>query len=164
MRPSPTPPCIGSIRWNAPYRPSVPASLRPPSQRPPHPSLYARHHRPAKPPRQPQHLRSDGFPQHAGNRASVRSVRVVVPFDVATVARAACTPDRRRPNRRAGPAARPATATGSGRRHQIWGAEPLQGEEAVRDRDQGHVVVPAGPAAPLEVVQPERAFELAVVL
>jgi hypothetical protein len=34
----------------------------------------------------------------------------------------------------------------------------------VRDRDQGDVVVPAHPAAPLEVVQPKCTFEFAIVL
>src|SRR5437867_8358546 len=75
---------------------------------------------------------------------------VVVPFEVATVVRDACTADRRRPNRRAGPAARPAAATRSGRRRRFWAPQPLQGQKAVRDRDQGDVVVPAHPATPLE--------------
>jgi hypothetical protein len=44
---------------------------------------------------------------------------VVVPFEVATVVRDACTADRRRPNRRAGLAARPAAATSSGRRRRF---------------------------------------------
>jgi hypothetical protein len=90
--------------------------------------------------------------------------RVVVRFGVATVVRDVCTPDRRRPNRQAEPAARRAAATRSGRRRRFWASQPLQGEKAVRDRDQGHVVVPAGPAAPLEMVQPKAAFELAVIL
>ena len=89
---------------------------------------------------------------------------VVVPFDVATVVRDACTADRRRPNRRAGPAARPAAATSSGRRRRFWAAQPLQGQKAVRDRDQGDVVVPAHPATPLEMVQPKGPLQLPVIL
>jgi hypothetical protein len=89
---------------------------------------------------------------------------VVVLVGVATVARDACTPDRRRPNRQAGPAAGPAAATGSGRRRRFWASQPLQGEEAVRDRDQRDVVVPARPAAAFEMVQPKGTLELAVVL
>src|SRR4029453_8327401 len=37
----------------------------------------------------------------------------------------------------------------------VWASPPFQGQKAVRDRDQGDVVVPAHPAAPLEVVQPK---------
>jgi hypothetical protein len=47
---------------------------------------------------------------------SVRSGHVVVPVDVGSGARDACRWGRRRPNRRAGPAARQAAATRSGRR------------------------------------------------
>src|SRR6266545_35160 len=57
-----------------------------------------------------------------------------------------------------------AAATRSGRRHQIWGAEPLQGQEAVRDRDQRDVVVPAHPAATFEMIQPQGALQFAVIL
>jgi len=89
---------------------------------------------------------------------------VVVPFDVATVVRDVCTPGRRRPNRRAGPAARQAAATGSGRRRRFWVAQPFQGEEAVGDRDQRDVVVPAQEAAAFEVIQAKGALELPVVL
>src|SRR6266540_1471220 len=91
-------------------------------------------------------------------------VRVVVPFGVATMVRDAGTADRRRPNRRAGPAARRAAATGLGRRRRFWASQPLQGQKAVRDRDQGHVVVPAHPAAAFKVIQPKASLELAVIL
>ena len=71
---------------------------------------------------------------------------------------------RRRPNSSAGLAAGRAAATGSGRRRRFWAAQPLQGEEAVGDRHQRDVVMPAGPRAAFEVVQPQGAFQLAVVL
>ena len=75
-------------------------------------------------------------------------------MDVASVAWGAGTGGRRRPNRRVGSAARRAATIASGRRHQIW-AQPLQDQKPVRDRDQGHVMVPAPEAAALEVVQAE---------
>jgi hypothetical protein len=40
----------------------------------------------------------------------------------------------------------------------------LQGEERVRDGDEGDVVVPAAVGAALEVVKAERVLELAVVV
>lgn len=56
---------------------------------------------------------------------AVKSALVAAPLDVASVAWGAGTGGRRRPNRRAGSAARRAAAIASGRRHQIW-AQPLQ--------------------------------------
>src|SRR5665213_2906719 len=54
--------------------------------------------------------------------------------------------------------------TGSGCRPG-WRAPPsLQRQEPVRGRDQGDVMVPAAVGAPFEVIEPERVFELAVVL
>src|SRR5665647_2856446 len=49
-----------------------------------------------------------------------------------------------------------------GRRIRFW-VEALQGEEAMRDRDERDVVVPAAKRAPLEVIEAERVLELAVV-
>src|SRR6266511_983544 len=73
------------------------------------------------------------------------------------------TGGRRRPNRRAGLAAPVIPGRGSGRRRRFW-VQPLQGEEGVGGRDQGHVVMPAAEAAALEVVQAEAVFEFAVVV
>ena len=50
---------------------------------------------------------------------SVRWARGIVPVGVASAVRNVCTPDRRRPNRRAEPAAHPAAATTSGRRRRF---------------------------------------------
>ena len=50
------------------------------------------------------------------------------------------------------------------RTQALRAGEPLQGQEAVRGRDQGDVVVPARPGAALVVVQPQGALELAVVV
>jgi hypothetical protein len=72
---------------------------------------------------------------------SVRSARGLVLGGVAGGARNACRGGGRRPNSPAGPAAGRAAATRSGRHHWFWVAQPLQGEEAVRDGDQGHVVM-----------------------
>ena len=69
----------------------------------------------------------------------------------------------RRPNRRAAAAARARPGRWSDRRSRFW-VQPLQGDEGVGDRDQGDVVVPAGPGAALEVVQPQRVLELVVVV
>src|SRR5450756_510846 len=70
---------------------------------------------------------------------------------------------RRRSSRPRGAAARAGRRTGSGRRIRFW-VEALQGEEAVRQRDERDVVVPAAKRAPLEVIEAERVLELAVVL
>src|SRR5215210_3970868 len=61
---------------------------------------------------------------------------------------------------RAGGAAPPAAV--SGRPRGCW-VEPFEREEGVGAGDQGAVVVEAGVAAALVVVEPELAFELAVV-
>ena len=45
---------------------------------------------------------------------------------------------------------------------RFW-VQALQGEEGVCHAHQGDVVVPATEGAPLEVVEPERVLELAVV-
>jgi hypothetical protein len=58
-------------------------------------------------------------------------VLVVVSDETANPAQDAGTPGRRRPNRRARPAARRAAATTSGRRRLFRAAKPLQGEKAV---------------------------------
>src|SRR5680860_1044342 len=75
----------------------------------------------------------------------------------------ACRLGSFRANRRRGFAARAGARTGSGRRPKSR-ALALQGEECVRDRDEGHVVIPAPVAAALEAVEPERVLELAVVV
>src|SRR5665647_398214 len=69
---------------------------------------------------------------------------------------------RRRSSRPSAAAARAARRTGSGRRIRFW-VEALQGEEAVRQRDERDVVVPAAKRASLEVIEAERVLELAVV-
>ena len=89
---------------------------------------------------------------------------MVASVDVTSGVLAACRWGRRRPNSPAGLAAHRAAATTSGRRRWSRAAQPLQGEEAVGDRDQGDVVVPAAEAAALEVVQPQGTLQLAVVL
>src|ERR1043166_7965045 len=71
--------------------------------------------------------------------------------------------DTRRPNRRAAIAARAIPQRWSGRRNRFW-VQPLQGDERVGDRHQGHVVVPALPGAALEVVKPERVLQLTVIM
>ena len=48
-------------------------------------------------------------------------------------------------------------------RKRFW-VEPFEREEAVCDRDECDVVVPAAEGAAFEVVEAERVFELAVVL
>src|SRR4029453_225207 len=70
---------------------------------------------------------------------------------------------RRRPNRRAGFAAHAIPGRWSGRRGWVW-VQPLQGDERVGGRDQGHVMMPAAEAAALEVVKTQAVFELAVVV
>src|SRR6266540_5673996 len=74
-----------------------------------------------------------------------------------------CRLGKRRSNRRRAVAARAVPGRGSGRRKRFW-VEPFQGEEAVCERDERDVVVPAAEGAALEVVEPERVLELAVVL
>jgi hypothetical protein len=91
-------------------------------------------------------------------------VRGLVLGDGASQARDAYIQDRRRPNRQAAPATPRAAATSSGRRHLFGAAQPLQGQEPVGDRHQAHVMVPARPGAAFEVVQAERALQLAIVL
>src|SRR3712207_8218181 len=69
-------------------------------------------------------------------------------------------------------ASRPGASVAPGRPRRVrsggrplWRArESFQGEEAVGDRDERDVVLPAGVGAALEVVKTERVFELAVVL
>src|SRR5512132_3848517 len=73
------------------------------------------------------------------------------------------TGGRRRPNRRAGLAAHAIPGRWSGRRGWFW-VQPLQGDESVGGRDQGHMMVPAAEAAALEVVKAKAVFELAVVV
>ncbi len=73
------------------------------------------------------------------------------------------TPGTRRPNTPAGIAARAMPGRWSGRRTDFW-VQPLQGDEGVRDRHQGHVVVPALPGTALEVVQAQRVLQLAVIV
>src|SRR6266536_2020120 len=71
--------------------------------------------------------------------------------------------DTRRPNRRAATAARAMPGRWSGRRSRFW-VQPLQRDEGVRDRHQGHVVVPALEGAALVVVQAERVLQLPVIV
>src|SRR5215213_12001175 len=70
---------------------------------------------------------------------------------------------RRQPNRRAALAAHAIPGRWSGRRGWFW-VQPLQGDEGVGGRDQGHVVMPAAEAAALEVVKAQAVLELAVVV
>jgi hypothetical protein len=45
----------------------------------------------------------------------------------------------------------------------LW-VQPLQGDKRVGDRHQRHVMVPARDGAPLEVVQPQRVLQLALIV
>src|ERR1019366_1509609 len=69
-----------------------------------------------------------------------------------------------RSSRRGAVGGRAGLRTGSGCRPGLRAPGSLQGEEGVGDRDQGDVVVPAGVAAALEVVEAERVFEFSVVV
>ncbi len=46
----------------------------------------------------------------------------------------------------------------------FFAAEPLRGEERVRDADQGDMVVPAGVGTALEVLEPQLVFEFPVAV
>jgi len=80
-----------------------------------------------------------------------------------TVGVCAGTPDTRRPNTPAATAAHAMPGRWSGRRTGFW-VQAFQGDKGVGDRDDGHVVVPALPGAPLEVVQPQRVLQFPVVV
>ena len=45
----------------------------------------------------------------------------------------------------------------------FW-VQPLQRDERMRDRHQRHVMVPALPGTPLEVVQPQRVLQLPIIV
>src|SRR5579875_19788 len=74
-----------------------------------------------------------------------------------------------RPGRRR--ASRPGAFGAPGRARRASGCRPqwrapssLQGQECVRDRDQGDVVIPAAVGAAFEVIESESVFEFAVVM
>src|SRR5919201_881136 len=80
-----------------------------------------------------------------------------------TVGVCAGTADTRRPNTPAAIAAHAIPQRWSGRRSRFW-VQPLQRDEGMRDRHQGHVVMPALEGAALEVVQAERVLQFPIVV
>src|SRR6266487_1738935 len=107
-----------------------------------------------------EHRRHFGTPWYLYSVRSVQLTGVATPWSVGVCAG---TPGTRRPNRRAAAAAHAVPGRWSGRRSRFW-VQPLQGHKGVGGRHQRHVVVPALEGAALEVVQPQRVLQFAVIV